>query len=124
MALDAAMRGYYDAYNSEDADAVAALLADNVVLSSAAGTQNGKAAYLATYHYMIGLFIDRMAPLNITVQGDVVTVRIQDRLTARADIADFMGHKLDAGQTLVLELIGRYEFVDGKISTIEISPAD
>jgi ketosteroid isomerase-like protein len=124
MALDDDMRSYYNAYNSENADAVANLLADDVVLTSMAGTQNGKAAYLATYRYMIGLFIDRMEPLQITVAADVATVHIRDTLTARADIADFMGQKLVAGQTLILELTGRYSFVSGKISRIEISPAN
>jgi ketosteroid isomerase-like protein len=116
------MRSYYNAYNSEDPDAVAKLLPQDVVLTSEAGTENGRQAYLATYRYMIALFIDRMEPLQITVEGDAAIVHIRDRLTARADIPDFMGHEVKAGQTLVLELMGRYRFVDGKISRIELSP--
>ena len=46
---EAFMRGYYEAYNSEDPDRLGEFLADDVVLVSAQGEQHGKAAYLATY---------------------------------------------------------------------------
>lgn len=123
MAPDDMMRSYYAAYNAEDAAALGGHLADDVVLVSAAGTQRGRAAYLDTYRFMIGQFVDRMTPISIAVAGDSATVRISDSLTARSDIADFMGHALSAGQTIVLELVGRYHFANGRIARIEIRPA-
>ena len=50
---EAFMRGYYEAYNSEDPDRLGEFLADDVVLVSAQGEQHGKAAYLATYRGII-----------------------------------------------------------------------
>lgn len=123
MTPDDMMRSYYAAYNAEDAEALGRHLADDVVLVSAAGTQQGRGAYLNTYRFMTGQFVDRMTPISITVAGDCATVRISDSLTARSDIADFMGHALSAGQTIVLELVGRYNFVGGRIARIEIAPA-
>ncbi len=121
--LDDMMRSYYAAYNAEDAVGLSSHLADDVVLTSAAGTQHGRHAYLATYRYMTDLFVDRMQPTHITVDANVATVRVSDSLTARSDIPDFMGQSLHQGQTLVLDLIGRYTFEGGKISIIEITPA-
>ena len=46
---EAFMRGYYEAYNSEDPARLGEFLADDVVLISAQGEQHGKAAYLFRY---------------------------------------------------------------------------
>jgi len=116
------MRRYYAAYNSEDETQVAALLADDVVLVSAAGEQRGREAYLATYRWMIGSFIDRMTPERITVTADGAVVDIDDKLTARADVADFLGKPVPAGQAVDLMLTGRYTIQNGRISRIEITP--
>ncbi|SFR90276.1 nuclear transport factor 2 family protein [Sphingomonas jatrophae] len=117
------MRAYYAAYNAEDPAHLGALLDDHVVLTSAAGEQRGRDAYLATYAYMIGLFVDRMEPVEIAADADGATVRITDRLTAREDIPDFMGQRLAKGQTITLDLVGRYRIRDGRIAAIRIEPA-
>lgn len=117
------MRSYYAAYNSEDADQLAALVDDEVVLTSAAGEQRGKAAYIATYRHMIDQFIDKMEPLDIVASGDRATVQIIDRLTARKDISDFMGQMLTKGQTITLNIVANYRLRNGKIVAIDISPA-
>lgn len=122
----ALMRRYYAAYNSGDETTLSPLLADDVVLVSAAGEQRGREAYLATYRWMIGSFIDRMTPERIvaTPDGapDEVVVDIDDRLTARADIADFLGRPVRAGETMTLTLSGRYIIQNGRITRIEITP--
>jgi len=120
---EAVMRSYYAAYNALDEARLASMLAPDVELVSAMGTQRGRDAYLATYRMMTGLFTDTMTPEAITVEGDVVTVAIHDSLVARADIADFMGQALVAGQELVLKLRGQYTVADGQIVRIAISPA-
>lgn len=117
------MRSYYAAYNSEDADQLAALVDDEVVLTSAAGEQRGKAAYIATYRHMIDQFIDKMEPLDIVASGGRATVQIIDRLTARKDISDFMGQRLTKGQTITLNIVANYRLRNGKIVAIDISPA-
>ena len=116
------IRAYYVAYNALDADGLAGLLAPDVELISAMGTQTGRDAYLETYRTMTGLFIDVMTPEQIAVNGDTVTVTIHDSLTAKADIADFMGQSLKAGEELVLRLQGQYTFRDGRIARIAITP--
>lgn len=121
--LEEAMRSYYRAYNSEDADLLAQHLTEDVTLASAAGVQTGREAYLATYRYMVDNFEDRMEPEAIEVNDDTATVHILDLLTARDDIADFLGEPVSKGQLVELRLIGRYTFRDGKIARIEISPA-
>jgi ketosteroid isomerase-like protein len=121
--IEALMRSYYTAYNAVDADALSAILAPDVTLVSAMGTQAGRDAYLATFRYMTDRFTDRMTPERIDVAGDVATVRIHDSLTAKADIADFMGRPVAKGQELILTLIGRYTIADGQIARIEIAPA-
>ncbi|MGF7146759.1 hypothetical protein FHS96_000368 [Sphingomonas zeicaulis] len=93
------------------------------MLSSATGTQTGVEAYLATCRFMIGLFVDHMEPVSIAVEGDVATVSIIDRLTARANIVDFMGQPVGKGQTFTLDLVGRCRIVHGRITRIEIAPA-
>jgi ketosteroid isomerase-like protein len=118
------MRSYYEAYNSGDADELSAILDPDVVLVSAMGTQSGRDAYLATYRFMTGQFIDRMEPQQIDAVGEVVTVCIRDTLIARADIADFLGQPVSKGQQLVLDLIGRYTVRDGRITRIELTPAE
>ena len=116
------IRAYYAAYNALDADGLAGLLAPDVELVSAMGTQTGRDAYLETYRTMTGLFTDVMTPEQIAVNGDTVTVTIHDSLIAKADIADFMGQSLKAGEELVLRLQGQYTFRDGRIARIAITP--
>lgn len=117
------MRAYYAAYNAQDAERIGALIDDAVVLESAMGTQEGKAAYLATYRHMIGLFVDQMEPVEIAQDGDYMTVRIVDKLTARDDVPDFMGQALAKGETITLNLTGRYTIREGRIVRIRIAPA-
>lgn len=120
---EALMRSYYAAYNAEDADALAALVDPDVTLVSAMGTQQGRDAYLATYRYMIATFVDRMEPTAIDATTEGAKVRIVDTLTARGDVADFMGASLKAGETMRLDLRGHYTIRDGRITQIEIAPA-
>ncbi|MFS0897371.1 nuclear transport factor 2 family protein [Mycolicibacterium litorale] len=94
-----------------------------MTVRSAAGVQHGRAAYLQTYRYMIGQFVDRMTPRDIQVDGAVATVQITDELTARADIPDFMGASLREGQSMTLDLLGRYTVMDGRIAEIELTMA-
>src|ERR1700761_5225251 len=117
---EAFMRGYYEAYNSEDPDRLGALLADDVVLVSAQGESHGKAAYLATYQGIIADFTDQMTPTEIAVSGDNATVKITDRFTARHDVADFLGQSFKKGGGFTLKLEGRYRVVGGKIVRIEV----
>lgn len=117
------MRSYYAAYNAIDAEALAALLAPDVMLVSAMGEQRGRDAYLATYAFMTGAFIDRMHPESIDIAGNVATVRIRNELTARQDIPEFMGQPVAKGQQIVLNLVGTYTIANGTITRIEISPA-
>lgn len=122
MANEAFFKGYYEAYNSEDPAKLGALLADDVVLASAMGEQTGKDAYLQTYQFMIATFIDKMRPEKITLTAEGAVVDIHDSLTARADVPDFMGQSLKAGEEMVLKLTGKYTLKNGKIARIEIGP--
>lgn len=119
--VEALMRSYYSAYNAVDAEALQALLSPDVELVSALGTQAGRDAYLATYGFMTGNFVDQMEPQDIQVSGNVAKVRIRNALTARNDIPDFMGQAISKGQQIVLDLVGTYTVSDGQISRIEIS---
>lgn len=116
------MRSYYEAYNSEDETRLAPLLADDVVLVSAAGEQQGKDAYLATYRSMIATFIDRMTPEKIVESTNGATVDIHDRLVARGDVDDFLGMSLRAGEAIDLPLTGCYTIEAGRIHHIAIGP--
>jgi hypothetical protein len=118
----ALMRRYYAAYNSEDEVQLAPLLAETVVLVSTAGEQHGRDAYLATYRWMIGNFVDRMTPDRIAATADGAIVDIDDHLTARTDISDFLGRPIRAGESLTLRLRGRYTIHHSQIARIEISP--
>ena len=120
---EALIRSYYEAYNALDTDRLASLLAPEVELVSAMGTQSGRDSYLDTYRYMTDLFTDIMTPERIEVDGDTVTVAIHDSLVAKADIADFMGQPVKAGEELILRLHGRYTIANGVIGKIAISPA-
>jgi ketosteroid isomerase-like protein len=118
---EAFMRGYYDAYNSEDESRLGSFLADDVLLVSAQGEQRGKDAYLATYRSIIADFIDRMTPDEIAFAGDTATVKITDRFTARRDVADFLGQSFKAGGGFTLKLTGTYKIANEKIARIDIA---
>ncbi len=118
---EAFMRGYYEAYNSEDEARLGAFLADDVVLTSAQGEQHGRDAYLATYRAIIADFTDRMTPDKISVAGDSDTVKITDRFTARHDVADFLGRSFAKGEGFTLKLEGTYRASGGKIARIDIA---
>lgn len=121
--VEALIRSYYTAYNAVDLEALKAVLDPDVMLVSALGTQAGRDAYLTTYAYMTGHFIDRMTPQSIEVVGAVAEVRIRNDLTARQDIPDFLGQPIAEGQQIVLDLVGRYTVSEGRIARIEIAPA-
>lgn len=118
---EAFMRGYYEAYNSEDPARLGEFLADDVVLISAQGEQHGKAAYLATYQGIIADFTDRMTPDEIVVSGDTATVKITDRFTARHDVVDFLGQSFEKGGGFTLKLSGSYLVKNGKIAKINVA---
>jgi hypothetical protein len=117
---EAFMRGYYEAYNSEEPQRLGEFLANDVVLVSAQGESHGKAAYLATYVGILSDFTDRMTPTEITVSGETATVKITDVFTARHDVADFLGQSFKAGGGFTLKLEGNYAARDGKIARIEV----
>ena len=98
MSVRAVITAYFDAYNSEDPHHLAAVLDEDVVLHSAAGTQHGLSAYLDTYRAMASTFVDRMTPEEIEVSGDTATVTVVNTLTARADVKNFMGTSLKGGR--------------------------
>ena len=118
---EAFMRGYYDAYNSEDPSRLGALLADDVLLVSSQGEQRGRDAYLATYRAIIADFTDRMTPDEIAIDGDTATVKITDRFTARHDVPDFLGRSFAKGDGFTLKLTGTYGIRNGKIATINVA---
>lgn len=120
MTVHDVITAYYEAYNSEDPHQLAGVLHEDVVLSSAAGTQHGLSAYLDTYKAMTTTFIDRMTPEEIEVDGDTATVTVVNTLTARSDVKDFMGMSMDEGQTMTLNLRGRYTVDEGRIREITI----
>ena len=115
------MRGYYEAYNSEDESRLGAFLADDVLLVSAQGEQRGKDAYLATYRAIVADFSDRMTPESIAVDGDTAAVRITDRFTAKHDVADFLGRGFKKGDGFTLKLEGTYRAQGGKIAAINVA---
>jgi hypothetical protein len=118
---EAFMRGYYDAYNSEDAARLGEFLADDVLLVSAQGEQRGKDAYLATYRAIIGDFTDRMTPDEIAIDGEKASVKITDRFTAKHDVPDFLGRSFSKGNGFTLKLSAAYEIRSGKMATINIT---
>lgn len=122
--MEQLIRSYYAAYNGLDDDGLAAILHPQVELVSAMGTQSGRDAYLATYRFMTGQFVDIMEPETIAVEGNCATVTIRDSLTAKADVDDFMGQSLAKGQEIVLNLTGRYTVEDGRIVRIEVAPRE
>jgi hypothetical protein len=118
---EAFMRGYYEAYNSEDESRLGAFLADDVVLVSAQGEQRGKEAYLATYRFITANFKDQMTPDEITVDGDRASVKITDRFEAKHEVPDFLGRSFAKGDGFTLKLTGTYKVAGGKIATIDIA---
>jgi len=120
MTIRDVLTAYYEAYNSEDPHHLAAVLHEDVVLHSAAGTHHGLSAYLDTYRAMTATFVDRLTPESIEVDGDTAIVTVVNTLTARADVKDFMGMSLEQGQTMTLRLRGRYTVADGRIREIHL----
>ncbi|WP_116365847.1 nuclear transport factor 2 family protein [Parahaliea mediterranea] len=117
---EALMQRYYQTYNSDDPQALAAFYHPQVELHSAQGVMRGREAVLDTYRYLIGVFEDRMQATRIVMEGDTAMVDITDQLTARSAVEDFMGTALAAGETLTLTLRGHYRIEDGQFRHIVI----
>ena len=117
------LRRYYAAYNRGDEAALRACLAPEVAIVAAAGMaeQVGVEPYLAVYRRSRALFEDIMEPREMAQDADGVRVDLVNRLTARADVADFFGLALARGETLTLRLDARYRVADGRIAAIRIS---
>ena len=77
------MEDYYKAYNSEDAEALAAFYHDDVELASAQGVMRGPKEILATYQYLTSNFHDKMTPESIEVSGNTAVVKIHDSFKAK-----------------------------------------
>lgn len=114
------MENYYRTYNSEDAEALRAFYADDVVMVSAAGETTGPEVILETYRYLISVFHDKMTPDNIDISGDTAVVDITDRFEAKTEVDDFLGQKFAAGDTMTLKLRGTYVVVDRQFQHISI----
>lgn len=121
MDIQTTLRQYYDTYNSEDPEALAAFYHPDVVLTSAQGVLEGVEAILDTYRSIIAVFQDRMEPLSIAVDGDIAEVVINDTFTARQDVDDFMGVPVAKGDTLELRLLGKYHVEGGRFRAITIT---
>lgn len=121
MTTEEVLREYYAAYNAGDADRLAAVLDDNVVLRSGTMTQTGRDAYLGMYQFMTGNFEDTITPTSITGDGENGETKFENTLVARNDIPDFMGRAVKAGEMIKLTMSGRYVVRDGKIVDIELS---
>lgn len=104
----ALMESYYEAYNSGDADALQRFYAPDVVLVSAQGRIEGRAALLDTYRWITGQMQDRMTPDSILIDGNRAAVEISDVFTARQDVADFLGRSLHRGESFSIRLCGIY----------------
>ena len=113
------MVAYYDAYNSGDEAGLTSLLAPDIRLISAQGEISGLAAYLSLYRYMTSLFVDHMTPNSIEVEGDKALVQIENSLTAKHDIADFMGMSFKNGENITLLLKGTYMIKNQQIIGID-----
>ncbi|MEU5842713.1 nuclear transport factor 2 family protein [Rhodococcus sp. NPDC047139] len=98
MSVEGVLTAYFEAYNSEEPDRLAELLDKDVVLHSAAGTEQGLSTYLDAYRSRAAVFVDRMIPDRIEVNGDMATVTILNTLTARVDVPDFMGAPVGKGR--------------------------
>ena len=117
------LRRYYAAYNRGDEAALRAGLAPDVAIVPVAGMaeQVGVEPYLAVYRRSRALFEDIMEPREMAQDADGVRVDLVNRLTARADVADFFDLALARGETLTLRLDARYRVADGRIAAIRIS---
>ena len=117
------LNGYYAAYNRGDEGVMRALLAPTVTIVPADGAEEkaGVEPYLAAWRRSRALFEDTMEPQAMAQHGDLVTVDLRNRLTARQDVADFFGMAVRRGETLDLRLVARYTIRHGRIAAIRIS---
>ena len=111
---------YYRTYTSEDAEALRAFYADDVVMVSAAGETRGPEAILETYRYLISVFHDQMTPDKIEISGDIAVVDITDSFEANTEVEDFLGQQFKAGDSMTLKLRGTYLVVDKQFQHISI----
>jgi ketosteroid isomerase-like protein len=115
------METYYAAYNSEDPARLRPFYHPDVELHSAQGVLRGAGEILRTYGQLTTMFRDRMTPERIDIRGTTAVVDICDRLTAKQDVPDFMGTRLQTGEQLELRFRGTYELQDGAFRRIHIA---
>jgi len=111
---------YYEAYASEDPAALGAFYADDVTLSSSQGVIQGREALLGTYRYITAMFIDRMTPDTIILDGDRAAIEITDRFEAKTDVESFLGRPFRKGEVFTMKICGVYRVENGKIRQITI----
>lgn len=111
---------YYDAYASEDSDALGAFYADDVTLTSSQGVIRGKDELLGTYRYITSLFHDRMTPDTIIVDGDRAAIEITDRFEAKEAVPSFLGRAFAKGEVFTMKICGIYRVENGKIRQVTI----
>ncbi len=114
------MERYYQTYNSENPESLAAFYAVDVRMVSAQGEETGRDAIIATYRFIIERFIDRMTPTRILVSGNHAAVEITDEFEARQDVADFLGASFHKGDRFTLQLCAVYEVRDDLIRSVTI----
>lgn len=114
-AAERRMRAYYETYNRGDLAALADFYAEDVLFVANGAEVRGREAVIAMVRGVLAGFEDVMTPRTIAVSGDTALVRIDDRLTAKADIPDFLGRGVKAGETVNLALCGVYELARGRI---------
>jgi hypothetical protein len=111
---------YYEAYNSEDPEALSEFYHEDVVIRTAHGDQIGKESLLGTYQYIISKFRDQMTPVNIILENDQAAIEIHDHFEAKQDVDDFLGQSFSKGDSLELNLCGIYKMEGNKIKQITL----
>ncbi|MGJ3627903.1 nuclear transport factor 2 family protein [Sphingomonas sp. MMS24-JH45] len=114
------LREYYTVYNRGDADALHGFYAEDLVVLSPHGRIDGRAAMIEVCRGMMVGFTDVMTPTRILAVGNVAVAEIEDVLTARVAMPDFLGAPVAAGECRVLNLAGIYTFVGDRISSVSI----
>lgn len=111
---------YYDEYNNHGADGVSDFYVSDVIFEFQNSKINGKEAVLKYFKQLHLVFIEIMKPQNILVDGDKAAVELENEFEAKADIPDFLGKSLKAGESTTARFGAFYDIRDGKISQVRI----
>ena len=93
------IENYYSSFNQRDHTALEAFYTDDLVFEYQDIKLNGKKAVISYFAELQKGFQETIRPFNILIDGDRIAAEVESEFVAKADLPDFLGQSLKAGNS-------------------------